>query len=128
MNAARVERKALAAHLRVSVQAVGQVLTGKTKALDAANHIRASLYLRCDPLWLATGHGQRSITTNGFMASERTAVYEIGGQWPFRTISRELITGLTLNQLDRLERTMTARIAELQDDLRHDRSAHANAA
>jgi hypothetical protein len=59
MRAVTVDRKALANHLHISVQAVGQVLTGKTKALDAANHVKAALFLKCDPLWLATGDGLR---------------------------------------------------------------------
>lgn len=55
MNEARVDRKTLAKHLTITVQALGQVLAGKTKAFDALHHTRAALYLGCDALWLAAG-------------------------------------------------------------------------
>lgn len=55
MTAAKVSRRTLATSLGMSVQAVGQVIAGKTKALDATHHTRAAIELHCDPLWLATG-------------------------------------------------------------------------
>ena len=51
-------RQWLADQLEISVQAVGQVITGKTKALTAENHERAVQALGCSGLWLATGQGE----------------------------------------------------------------------
>lgn len=55
MKRAGVSRRELAEHLGISVQAVGQVLLGDTKAMDAVSHTRTFMFLGCDPLWLATG-------------------------------------------------------------------------
>lgn len=71
MAESKVDRKTLAKHLRMSVQAVGQVLAGKTKALDAAHHTKAVLYLKCDPLWLATGVRQAIDAASVVDARER---------------------------------------------------------
>ncbi len=54
---ARKDRQQLAEALSISVQAIGQVLSGKTKALNAENTAKAARYLRVDPYWLATGEG-----------------------------------------------------------------------
>lgn len=51
-------RQWLAEQLDVSVQAVGQVITGKTRALTAENHEKAVAVLGCSGLWLATGKGE----------------------------------------------------------------------
>ena len=51
------ERKELADALGVSVQAIGQVIKGDTKALTAENCAKAALFLGEDLLWLATGDG-----------------------------------------------------------------------
>lgn len=51
------KRKALAAALGVSVQAIGQVLNGDTKAMSADNCARAARFLGIDGYWLATGDG-----------------------------------------------------------------------
>lgn len=90
MKAIDVDRKALASHLDISVQAVGQVLTGRTKALDAANHIRAALYLKCDPLWLATGEGSRT---------PRRAPQA----WPFARLSPEQWATIDPSLKDKIE-------------------------
>jgi transcriptional regulator with XRE-family HTH domain len=50
-------RAKLAAKLGVSVQAVGQVLGGTTKALTAENSAKAARFLNVDHYWLATGEG-----------------------------------------------------------------------
>lgn len=57
MELARVDRARLAKELGISVQAVGQVLTGKTKALMADKSARAARFLKVDHYWLATGEG-----------------------------------------------------------------------
>jgi len=60
MRARGVARKALAAKLGVSESAISQVLSGKTKMLDARNHSLACEYLHCNPMWLADGVGAMS--------------------------------------------------------------------
>jgi SOS-response transcriptional repressor LexA len=57
MEARNATRKDLAAALGVSVQAVGDVLRGKSSAFTAENNAKAAQFLRVDPNWLATGEG-----------------------------------------------------------------------
>lgn len=59
MELARVtDRAKLAEALDVSVQAVGMVLSGKTRALTAENSAKAARFLKVDHYWLATGLGE----------------------------------------------------------------------
>lgn len=59
MELARVtDRAKLAKACGISVQAVGQVLLGKSKAFSADSSARAARFLRVDPYWLATGEGE----------------------------------------------------------------------
>lgn len=51
-------RAKLAKALDISVQAVGQVLTGTTKSFTADKSARAARFLKVDHFWLATGHGE----------------------------------------------------------------------
>jgi phage repressor protein C with HTH and peptisase S24 domain len=51
-------RAGLAGAMGISVQAVGDVLNGKTKALSAKNNFAAAHALRVDAGWLATGEGK----------------------------------------------------------------------
>lgn len=51
-------RLRLAEEIGLSVQAIGQVCTGKTKALTAENHENAVEVLGCSGRWLATGRGE----------------------------------------------------------------------
>lgn len=48
-------RKELAKALGVTVQAIGQVLNGSTRALTAENNERAARRCGVNPFWLATG-------------------------------------------------------------------------
>jgi transcriptional regulator with XRE-family HTH domain len=91
MQAAKVDRKELARHLGVSVQAVGQVITGDTKAFDATNHTKAFLRLRCDPLWLATGKQSRP-NLSAVQAEEPPAPWP--SRWQFRVLDIELFERL----------------------------------
>jgi transcriptional regulator with XRE-family HTH domain len=50
-------RKGVADAMGVSVQAVGQIVNGQTKAATAENNAAAAAYFQCDPTWLATGKG-----------------------------------------------------------------------
>ena len=58
MKLAHADRRALAEALGISVQAVGLVLTGQSKALTAENSAKAARFLAVDPHWLATGEGE----------------------------------------------------------------------
>lgn len=58
MTAANVSRKDLAAKLGISVQAIGMVISGQSKAFTAENNAMAADYLGCKSLWLATGKGE----------------------------------------------------------------------
>lgn len=51
-------RSKLATALGISVQAVGQVLTGSTKAFTADKSAKAARFLKVDHYWLATGEGE----------------------------------------------------------------------
>lgn len=57
MELARVDRARVAAALDISVQAVGQVLKGKSKAFTADKSAKAARLLKVDHFWLATGEG-----------------------------------------------------------------------
>lgn len=58
MDLARVDRARLAAALGISVQAVGQVILGKTNSLTADKSAKAARFLKVDHYWLATGEGE----------------------------------------------------------------------
>lgn len=90
MREAGIDRAALAKHLHMSVQAVGQVLNGKTKALDAGHHTKAFLLLRCDPLWLATGVRQARAPAAVVHTGEPAAQHAYDG----------LPSGLTTSECD----------------------------
>jgi transcriptional regulator with XRE-family HTH domain len=50
-------RKGASDAMGISVQAVGQIANGQTKAATAENNAAAAIYFGCDPSWLATGKG-----------------------------------------------------------------------
>lgn len=90
MNEAKVDRKTLAHHLHITVQALGQVLAGKTKAFDALHHTKAALYLHCDPLWLAAGGRRPAMHAATVSLQEKTGSYDVLPQG-LRTIERDLV-------------------------------------
>jgi SOS-response transcriptional repressor LexA len=51
------DRKWLSLQIGVSVQAIGQVIQGKTNALTASNHDRTATVLDVSPIWLSSGIG-----------------------------------------------------------------------
>jgi antitoxin HigA-1 len=57
LELAKRERQELADAIGVSVQAIGQVIGGKTKALTAENSAHAAKFLGVSLFWLATGKG-----------------------------------------------------------------------
>lgn len=54
---ANKKRKDLAAELKISPQALGQVISGQSKAMNAENAVRTARFLSVDPLWLTAGEG-----------------------------------------------------------------------
>lgn len=99
MDDAKVDRKMLAERLKISVQAVGQVINGDTKAFDAQNHTKAFLYLGCDPLWLSSGHYAAPLITR-VVAREPAAT-----AWHdrFKALDFALVNELARDDLLRLE-------------------------
>lgn len=61
MFEAKVSRKDLAANLGISVQAIGMIITGQSKAFTAENTAKAAEFLGCSSKWLATGAGEMNL-------------------------------------------------------------------
>lgn len=91
MEHAGRSRGELAAELAVSVQAISQVLLGKTIALSAANSAVAADFLGVDHRWLATG--------DGTMLRHST--------WPF-SVDRSAYERLSSDQKQALDDTVGA--------------------
>ncbi len=89
LQIARKDRQELADAIGVSVQAVGQVIAGKTKALTAENSALAAKFLGVDIFWLATGTGSPKIVT------------KMSGQWPF-SISLESFLAIPEEEQNRV--------------------------
>jgi hypothetical protein len=90
LDRAQKDRNALAAELKISVQAVGQVITGGrsgTQTFNAENSTRAARFLHVEPEWLATGEGP--------MVSERI--------WPFATLTPDQVSQLSKESLEYVE-------------------------
>ncbi|MBO9679538.1 MAG: helix-turn-helix transcriptional regulator [Acidovorax sp.] len=62
-------RKDLAAAMGITVQAVGDVINGKTRAFTAENNARAADFLRANPFWLATGDGTPTVPPSPSVAA-----------------------------------------------------------
>ena len=92
LQLARKERIELATAIDVSVQAIGQVIAGKTKALTAENSAKAAQFLGVDGYWLATGDGP----PRGPDAAQAT-------MWPFTSITPEQWAALSESQRGRVE-------------------------
>ncbi|WP_227459281.1 helix-turn-helix domain-containing protein [Cupriavidus pauculus] len=71
------DRQQLADALGITIQAVSQILLGKTKAMTAENCVRAARLTGVDSFWLATGSGE---ATNPGASAQ---------QWPFRATLEE---------------------------------------
>lgn len=86
------DRQQLADAIGVSVQAIGQVIAGKTKALTAENSERAARFLRVDPFWLATGEGAP------------TKLDSAGAiDWPFLRVTAQQWEDLPVAERSRIE-------------------------
>lgn len=55
IDLAKESRESLAEALDISVQAVGAVIRGDTRAMTAENNAKAARFLAVNPFWLATG-------------------------------------------------------------------------
>ncbi|AEK63640.1 helix-turn-helix domain-containing protein [Collimonas fungivorans] len=89
LHLAQKDRQELADGIGVSVQAIGQVIAGKTKALTAENSALAAKFLGVDIFWLATGVGGPKILTKA------------SGQWPF-SISVESFLAIPEEEQNRI--------------------------
>lgn len=87
LERSRKERHELADAIGVSVQAIGQAISGRTKAMTAENTAKAARFLCVDWYWLATGEGQPWPDND-----QNTAA------WPFERVPLERILQLTPNQ------------------------------
>lgn len=76
LDLAKKDRRALAEHLGISVQAVGQTVTGKTKNFTAANTARAARFLGVNWYWLATGEETPAVADGVKLTSEERGVLE----------------------------------------------------
>ncbi len=89
------ERQELADGINVSVQAIGQVIAGKTKALTAENTALAARFLKVDQFWLATGIGSYKVSA--------------GGKWPF-SVSLESFLELPLEEQQQIAEYLEFRV------------------
>ena len=101
LRLAKQDRQQLADALGISVQAVSQVIVGKTKALTAENAARASQQLGVNMLWLCTGEGEPTASVVEGKSSEG----KNQARWPF-VVPREVIDLLTDDQLHSLDAVM----------------------
>ena len=70
MAEAKVSRKDLATNLGISVQAIGMIISGQSKAFTAENNAKAAEFLGCSSMWLATGAGDISSKANAVIESK----------------------------------------------------------
>lgn len=97
------DRKELAAHLEISVQAVGQVITGGrsgNQRFDAENSARAAQFLGVDHFWLATGEGDARLK---------------GVDWPFTLVDRERYENLSPERRGFVQSGLERLIAEQEE-------------
>jgi transcriptional regulator with XRE-family HTH domain len=98
MERVKCDRAKLAKELGVSVQAVGAVLLGDSKALSAANTAKAARFLGVDWYWLATGEGQIEPATS----------------WPVRRVPVRRFTDLKPEDQAYVEGQIKAAIEECE--------------
>lgn len=89
MKLAQADRRALADALGISVQAVGMVLAGTTKALTAENSAKAARFLGVDAHWLATGEGEARPLLMAERADLSTEAVEHAMQFDRLTVSEK---------------------------------------
>lgn len=134
MEAKKVDRKSLAAAIGKTVQAVGQVINGKSKALAAESHQKAVDFLGCSGAWLAEGKGEmflpdaaqpaghiktdvQELTTaiskvesalGRVKATAASNMVHLEHAWPFKNLTREQWLDLTDEQRAVIETVATS--------------------
>jgi transcriptional regulator with XRE-family HTH domain len=81
MDLAQIDRAELAKQIGISVQAIGQVIVGQTKALTAENSAKAARVLAVDHHWLATGEGEPRPALMKERASLTTEAIELAAEF-----------------------------------------------
>jgi len=101
LKLAEKDRSALAEATDLTVQAIGQVIQGKTKALTAENSAKAARFLKVDSYWLATGEGK-----------PRPVGATVAGpdQWPFQRLALDRFLQLTENQQRGIEDSLIKQV------------------
>lgn len=92
LERANKDRAALASELGISVQAVGQVITGGrsgTQTFTASNNVKAAKFLRVDPHWLATGEGE---------------IQPMVSVWPFSLLTPDQLLSLPPEHLETVQK------------------------
>ncbi|MHA6885705.1 helix-turn-helix domain-containing protein [Ralstonia pseudosolanacearum] len=102
-------RAALAQHLGISEQAIGQVILGGTKALTAENSARAARFLRVDHFWLATGEGDAR--PSGAQVEE--------SRWPFTRVARDRVLLLPTDELAFIEAKLEAELERAEERVKN---------
>lgn len=106
LTLARKTRRDLANHLSISEQAIGLVINGDSKALNAENTVRAARFLECSAYWLATGDDGPA------HVSEALAPPYL--RWPFKTIGHDRIARLNDMQREMIEALLSKALAEFE--------------
>jgi len=105
LRLAKTDRQTLADQLGISVQAIGQVIAGKTKALTAENSAQAARVLGVDGYWLATGEGA--------VGSAKPAAAKASASiWPFARIREADVLALSEGDRNFVEGAIALAVAQ----------------
>lgn len=98
LRIAKRDRAELSAAINISIQAIGQVIAGKTKALTAENSARAARFLRVDHFWLATGEGEPRPDN---------------AEWPFPGVTPEECSRLPQEQIEEIVAIISMKLSRI---------------
>ena len=101
LKLAEKSRNELAEAADLTVQAIGQVIQGNTKALTAENSAKAARFLNVDSYWLATGKGKPRPVE---------ATTEAPDRWPFQRLALDRFLQLTQNQQRGIEDSLIKQV------------------
>lgn len=107
------DRLNLAKAMGISVQAVGAVINGKSKSLNAENCSKAARYLGVSTDWLAAGYGK--------MLPDKDKVSPSAEDWPLLGLSKmewELASDIAKGTINAYARMV------LDQDLRRTQESH----